>query len=155
MHTKLFSILIVLSIAFSSFTTGETPERFGKDFFKLLKASPSTSETQIKQKFISLKDLKTFPKNEISEFSPEEFDEFVAYNISELQENAKGYKIAWNEIQYLKTESKAESDYGIDLKVVYLYFKHNAHTFKLQLVTIPHDNKLKLIRIMYLDFVAE
>ncbi len=137
-----------------SFKVDVKSEAFGKQFFKLLQASPEVSKTKIKKLFISLETLKTFPKNEISEFSQEEYDEFIAHNISELQENAKGYDIVWKNIKYIKTENKADSDYGIDLQVIHVYFKHDVHTFKLQLVTIPHKNKLKLIRIMYLDYVG-
>jgi len=54
----------------------------------------------------------------------------------------------------VKTEAKPDADYGIDLQVIHVYFTHGVHTFKLQLVTIPHENKLKLIRIMYLDYVS-
>lgn len=155
MNNKIVLLLLSCALILFSFKADEKSEAFGKQFFKLLKASPETSKAKIEASFITLKALKTFPKNEIAEFSQERFNEFIAHNISELQENAKGYKIVWKNIQYIKTESKADSDYGIDLQVIQLYFKHDVHTFKLQLVTIPHKNKLKLIRIMYLDYVAD
>ena len=153
MNKKILIPIITCVFILFSFKINDTSEVFGKQFFELLKVSPVVSEAKIEGLFISLETLKMLPKTEISEFSVDEYNEFITGNINELLENAKYYGIVWKDIKYVKTETKALTDSGIDLQMMHLHFSHGVRTFKLQLVAIPHKNKLKLIRIMNLDYV--
>lgn len=155
MKYRVIIVALALVCVLSSFKETNTDEAFGKQFFELMKASPRVSEAGIAALFISLEELKTFPKTELAEFSQAEFNEYIKESIDDLALSGEDEDIVWEKIQYVKTTSQSATERGINLKVVDLYFKHGANFYVVKLITIVHEQQLKLIRIMDITFAEQ
>ncbi|WP_298514793.1 hypothetical protein [uncultured Kordia sp.] len=155
MKNRIVILTFLCALAFSSFKVGDATEKFGKQFFKLLKASPKASEADIKTQFISLQELRTFPKTELAELSQEQFNGFIQENIDNLKESLKDFGIVCNEIKYVKTEIQSAKEKDIDIKKIDIYFEHGVRYFVLKLITIPYQNQLKLVYIMPITYAEE
>ncbi|MEM6719071.1 MAG: hypothetical protein AAF611_07150 [Bacteroidota bacterium] len=155
MKNKIVIPILIFAFLFCGCSSDGQSEALGKTLFELLNASPKTSKDKIKALFISLKELKTPSKTELTESSQKEFDKFTEENIASLTQEGESEHIVWNEITYVKTVAQSVKENGIELNIIDVYFDHGVRNYVLKLIAMPHEKQLKIIRIVGINYAEE
>ncbi|AXG70937.1 hypothetical protein KORDIASMS9_03192 [Kordia sp. SMS9] len=156
MKKTLFLFILSLTISFSAFAQinkkVDMPEALGMYAFKLLQNFENTSDKEFIYSLLTLEELKayttkhvdaeeSYTKREINRLTTEEYHAKITKEYTELQENAKTFKIKWSAIEFVDFtyEEKAEDGFtGIQGK---LFFKHNNVTYRTKVDAFLMEDK--------------